>query len=40
MAGAAEAAGTPGATATPPAAPEARQDDHPDASRGATGTAV
>ena len=40
MAGAAEAAGTPGAVVTPPAAPEARQDGHSDGSRGAAGTAV
>ena len=40
MAGAAEAAGTPSAAVTPPAAPDARQDEHPDAPRGAAGTAV
>jgi hypothetical protein len=40
MARAAEAAGTPGAVVTPPAAPEARQDGHSDGSRGAAGTAV
>jgi hypothetical protein len=40
MAGAAEAASNPGTAVTPPAAPDARQDEHPDASRGATGTAV
>jgi hypothetical protein len=40
MAGAAQAAGTPNATATPPAAPEERQGERPDAPRGATGTAV
>ena len=40
MAGAAEGAGNPGAPVTPPAATEARQDEYPDASRGATGTAV
>ena len=40
MAGAAEAAGTPSAAVTPPAAPEARQDENPDAPRGTAGTAV
>jgi hypothetical protein len=40
MAGAAEAAGASGAAVAPPAAPQARQDELPDASRGATGTAV
>ncbi len=40
MAGAAEAAGSPGTAVTPPAASEARQDGHPDAARGAAGTAV
>ncbi len=39
MAGAAEAAGNSGAV-TPPAAPDARQDEHPDAPRCTTGTAV
>jgi hypothetical protein len=40
MAGAAEAAGAPGAATTPPAAPDARQDERPDGSHGAAGIAV
>ena len=40
MAGAANAAGNPNAAVTPPAAPDARQAENPDAPRGTAGTAV
>jgi hypothetical protein len=40
MAGATNAAGNPSAAVTPPAAPEAKQDEHPNAPRGTAGTAV
>jgi hypothetical protein len=40
MAGAAEAATNSGGPLTPPAAPEAGQNEHPDVPHGATGTAV
>ena len=40
MAGAAEGTGTSGTGVTPPPAPGAPQDEHPDAPRGTTGTAV
>jgi hypothetical protein len=40
MAGAANAAGNSNSAVTPPAAPDARQGENPDASRGMAGTAV
>jgi hypothetical protein len=40
MAGAANAASSPNAAVTPPAAPDARQSENPDAPRGTAGTAV
>jgi hypothetical protein len=40
MAGAANAASSPNAAVTPPAAPDARQGEDPDAPRGTAGTAV